>query len=80
MTPCSDTQRHNSTKNNPQNKSIISMQDLMILHANNIYPQNNKDDFKAYKNLHGIDVQIHSIPKLPNQKAQEMERSDLHHE
>jgi hypothetical protein len=38
MTPCSDTQRNNSAKNNPQNKSILSMQDLMILHANNIYP------------------------------------------
>jgi hypothetical protein len=30
MTPCSDTQRNNSAKNNPQNKSILSMQDLMI--------------------------------------------------
>jgi hypothetical protein len=80
MTPCSDTQRNNSVKNNPQNKSILSMQDLIILQANNIYPQSNKDDFKAYKHLHGIDMQIHSIPKSPNQKAQEMELSDLHHE
>jgi hypothetical protein len=56
------------------------MQDLMILHANNIYPQSNKDDFKAYTHLHGIDMQIHSIPKSPKQKAQEMELSDLHHE
>jgi hypothetical protein len=80
MTPCSDTQRNNSTKNNPQNKSILSMQDLMILHANNIYPQINKDDFKAYRHLHIINMQIHSIPKSPNQKAQEMELSDLHHE
>jgi hypothetical protein len=56
------------------------MQDLMILHANNIYPQSNKYDFKAYKHLHGIDMQIRSIPKSPNQKAQEMELSDLHHE
>jgi hypothetical protein len=79
MTPCSDTQRNNSAKNNPQNKSILSMQDLMILHANKIYPQSNKDEFKAYKHLHGIDMQIHSIPKSPNQKAQEMELSDLHH-
>jgi hypothetical protein len=47
MTPCSDTQRNNSNKNNPQNKSILSMQDLMILHANNIYPQSNKYYFKA---------------------------------
>jgi hypothetical protein len=37
MTPCSDTQQNNSTKNNPHNKSILSMQYLMILHANNIY-------------------------------------------
>jgi hypothetical protein len=80
MTPCSDTQQNISDENNPQNKSILSMQDLMILHANNIYPQRNKDDFKAYKHLHGIDMQIHSIPKSPNQKAQEMELSDLHHE
>jgi hypothetical protein len=47
MAPCSDTQRNISAKNNPQNKSILSMQDLIILHANNIYPQSNKDDFKA---------------------------------
>jgi hypothetical protein len=80
MTPCSDTQRNNPAKNNPQHKSILSMQDLMILHANNIYPRSNKDDFKAYKHLHGINMQIHSILKSPNQKAQEMELSDLHHE
>jgi hypothetical protein len=80
MTPCSDTQRNNSAKNNPQKKFILSMQDLMILHANNVYPQSNKDGFKAYKHLHGIDMQIHSIPKSPKQKAQEMELSDLHHE
>jgi hypothetical protein len=65
MTPCSDTQQNNSTKNNPHNKYILSMQDLMLLHANNIYPQSNRDDFKAYKHLHGIDMQIHSIPKSP---------------
>jgi hypothetical protein len=56
------------------------MQDLVILNANNIYPQSIKDDFKAYTHLHGIDMQIHSIPKSPKQKAQEMELSDLHHE
>jgi hypothetical protein len=56
------------------------MQDLMILHANNIYPQSNKDHFKAYIHLHGIHMQIHSIPKSPHQKAHEMELSDLHHE
>jgi hypothetical protein len=26
--------------------SILNMQHLLILHSNNIYPQNNKDDFK----------------------------------
>jgi hypothetical protein len=36
MTPCSDTQQNNSTKNNPHKKSILSMQNLVILHANNI--------------------------------------------
>jgi hypothetical protein len=80
MTSCSKTQRNMSAENNTQNKSILSMQDLMILHANNIYPQSNKDYVKAYKHLHGIDMQIHSIHKSPNQKAQEMELSDLHHE
>jgi hypothetical protein len=60
--------------------SIINMQDLLILHSNNIYPQNNKDDFKSYKRLHGIDMQKNSIPKSPSQKAQDMELSDLHHE
>jgi hypothetical protein len=56
------------------------MQDLVILHANNIYPQSSKDNSKAYKHLHGIDMQIHSIPKSPKQRAQEMELFDLHHE
>jgi hypothetical protein len=52
----------------------------MILHANTKYPQSNNDYFKAYKHLHGIDMQIHSIPKSLKQKAHEMELSDLHHE
>jgi hypothetical protein len=56
------------------------MQDLMILHAKSIKPQSNKYNFKAYKHLNGIDMQIHSIPKSPNQNVQEMELSDLHHE
>jgi hypothetical protein len=56
------------------------MQDIVILHANNIFPQSSKDDFKAYKHLHGIDIKIHSIPKSPKQKAQDMELSDLHEE
>jgi hypothetical protein len=56
------------------------MQDLVILHANNIFPRSCKDDFKAYKHLHSIDMQIHSIPKSPKQKAQDMELSDLHDE
>jgi hypothetical protein len=74
----SDTQNKTSTKNTHNNKSILSMQDLVILHANNIFPQISKDDFKAYKHLHGIDMQIHSIPKSTKQKAQDMELSDLH--
>jgi hypothetical protein len=49
MTPCSDTQQNNSTENNPNNQSILSMQDLMILHANNIYPQSRKYYVKSYK-------------------------------
>jgi hypothetical protein len=56
------------------------MQDLMILHTHHIYPKSHKHDFKAYKRLHGIDMQIHSIPESPQQKAQEMELSDLHQE
>jgi hypothetical protein len=80
MTSCSEPQRNTLAENNTHNKSILSLQDLMILHANKIYPQSNKDDFKAYKHLHGIDMQIHSIPKSPKQKTQEMELSDLHHE
>jgi hypothetical protein len=66
--------------NTTRSKYIISMQDLMILHTNNIYQQSHKDDVKEYKHLHGIDMQIHSIPKSLQQKAQEMELSDLHHE
>jgi hypothetical protein len=71
----SDTQNNTSTENNLKNTSILSMQDLIILHANNIYPKSSKDDFKAYKHLHSIDRQIHSIPKSPKQKAQEIESS-----
>jgi hypothetical protein len=56
------------------------MQDLMILHTNHIYPQSHRDYFRAYKHLHGTHMQIRSIPKSPQQKAQEMELSDLHHE
>jgi hypothetical protein len=76
----SDTQNNTSTKNTPKNTYILSIQDLVILDANNIYPQSSKGDFKAYKHLHGIDMKIHSIPKSPRQKAQKMELSDLHHE
>jgi hypothetical protein len=76
----SDTQNNTSTENNPKNTSILSMQDLLILQAKNIYPQSSKDYVKAYKHIHGIDMQIHSIPKSPKQKAQEMELSDLHRE
>jgi hypothetical protein len=75
-----EIQRNISAENNTQNKSIIRMQDLMILHANNIYPQRNKYDFKALKHLHFINMKIQSIPKSPKQEAQEMELSDLHHE
>jgi hypothetical protein len=45
-----------------------------------MFPQNRKDDFKAYTRLHGIDMQIHSIPKSTKQKAQAMELSDLRNE
>jgi hypothetical protein len=61
----SGTQNNTSTKNTHNNKSILSMQELMILNTNNIFPQISKDGFKAYKQLHGIDMQIHSIPKPP---------------
>jgi hypothetical protein len=43
----SDTQNNTATENTPKNTSILSMQDLVILHAKNIYPQSSKDDFKA---------------------------------
>jgi hypothetical protein len=79
-TSSSETQQHLLANSTPRQQSILSMQDLMILHTNHIYPQNPKDDFKAYKHLHGIDMQIHFIPKSPQQKSQEMELSDLHHE
>jgi hypothetical protein len=73
----SATLNKTSTENNHNNKSILRMQYLVILHDNIIFPQNSKDDFKAYKHLHGIDMQIHSIPKPPKQKAHEMGLSDL---
>jgi hypothetical protein len=66
----SETQQNISADNTTQNKSILSMQDILILQANHIYPQSHKDDFKAYTYLYGIDMQIHSIPKSPQQKAQ----------
>jgi hypothetical protein len=80
MMSSSETQQNISAENTTQKKSILSMQDLMILHANHIYPKSHKYDFKAYTHLHGINMQIHSIPKSLQQKAQEMELSDLHHE
>jgi hypothetical protein len=54
MTPTHDddhsaAQNNMSTENIHKNKSILSMQDLVILHTNNILPQNSEDDFKAYK-------------------------------
>jgi hypothetical protein len=67
----SDTQNNTSTENTPRNTYIRSMQDLIILHANNMFTQNSKYDFKAYTHLHSIDIQIHSIPRSPNQKAQD---------
>jgi hypothetical protein len=76
----SNTQNNTSTKNTHNNTSILSMQYLVILHANNMFPQSSKDGFKAYKRLHGIDMQIHYIPKTQKQKAEEMELSDLHDE
>jgi hypothetical protein len=76
----STTLNKTSTKNTHSNTSILIMQDLVILRANNIFPQNSKDDSKAYKQLHGIDMQIHSIPKPPKQKAHDMGLSDLHEE
>jgi hypothetical protein len=79
-TSSSKTQQHISADKTTRHKSILSMQDLMILHTNHIYPQSHRYDVKAYKHLHGIDMQIHSIPKSPQQKAQEMKLSDLHHE
>jgi hypothetical protein len=74
----SDTQNNTFTKDTRNNKYILSMQDLVILHANNIFPQNSKDDFEACKHLHSIYMEIHSIPKSPKQKSQEIELSDLH--
>jgi hypothetical protein len=76
----SDTSENSSNENTNNNRSILSMQDLVILQANNIFPQNSKDHFKAYKHLHGNDMQIHSIPKPPTQKAHNMGLSDLHEE
>jgi hypothetical protein len=78
--------KNSETTNNPSNenthnkKSILSMQDLVILHANKIFPQKRKDDFKAYTQLHDIDMQIHSILKSSKQKAHDRGLSDLHEE
>jgi hypothetical protein len=52
----SETTNRPSYENTHNNKSILSMQDLIIIHTNNIFQQNSKDDFKAYKHLHGIDM------------------------
>jgi hypothetical protein len=76
----SDTQNNTSTKNTDNNTPILSMQDLVILHAKNIFLKGSKDDFKAYKHLHCIDIKIQYIPKTPKQKAEEMELSDLRDE
>jgi hypothetical protein len=52
MTPCSDTQHNDSTKNNPNYKFILSMQDLMILHANNIYICKSTEMIKTHTNTY----------------------------
>jgi hypothetical protein len=53
-------------------RSIMSIKDIQILHTINIFPQNRKDELQAYKHLHGIDMQIHTIPKRPHQKIHDM--------
>jgi hypothetical protein len=73
----SDTASNEDTRNNI---SILSINDLVVIHANTIFSQNNKEDFKAYKHLHGIDRQIHSIPKPPKQKVHDMGLSNRHEE
>jgi hypothetical protein len=73
----SDTSSNENTMNN---RSILRMNDLVILQANNIFPQNSKYDFKAYTHLHETDMQTHSIPKPPKQKAHDMGLSELHEE
>jgi hypothetical protein len=50
---------------------ILSIKNIQILHER---------DLKAYKNLHGMDMQMHSIPKPPNKKIHDMGLSDLHEE
>jgi hypothetical protein len=72
----SETPNDPSEENTHRNNSILSMRDFVILHANTIFQQNNKDDFKGYTHLHGIDMQIHPIPKQPKQKAHDMVLSD----
>jgi hypothetical protein len=76
----SGTPNKPSTENIHNNKSILSMQYIVILHTNNIFPKNRKYSFKAYKHLHGINMQIYSIPKPPKQKAHDMGLSDLREE
>jgi hypothetical protein len=68
------------TKKTGNNTSILSMQDLILLNAKNVFLQSSQYDFKAYKHLNGIDMQVHFIPKTPKQKAEEIELSDLHDE
>jgi hypothetical protein len=36
-----------SDENTMNNRSILRINDLFILHANNVFPQNSKDDFKG---------------------------------
>jgi hypothetical protein len=67
----SDTQNNTSTKHTHNNTSILTMQDIVILHANNIFPQSIRDGFKAYTHLHGINMQIHSIPKSPKKSTRD---------
>jgi hypothetical protein len=61
-------------------RSILSKTDNHLLHARNVFKQKRKNDLKVYKHLHSIDMQIHTIPKLPNQKIHNMGLSDLHEE
>jgi hypothetical protein len=76
----SSTTSETTSHDTNNTRSILIIKDIQIIHTICFPPQDIKDELQAYKHLHGIDMQIHIIPKPPHQMIHDMGLSDLHEE